>query len=110
MMHLIGRREWDTLRTILCDGTCDVVLRDKDQMSSIITFAVNFHAPPDILHQLCQANPEAVIVGEAPFRLARRNGSSLQTIIVLEGARQKALIKSFNNSTTSIRNMAARFC
>lgn len=106
MMFLVGRREWDTLKKLALKGVYDAVVKDKSYMSSIIAFAVNFHAPPDILHFLCRLNTDALIDNDIPFRLARRNKSDVQTIIVLEGARQAALVNRFNNSSSSSLSIA----
>lgn len=106
MMFLVGRREWERLKKLTLKGVYDAVVQDKSYMSSIITFAVNFHAPSDILHFLCHLNTDALLDNDLPFRLARRNRSDVQTIIVLEGARQTALVKRFNSSASSSLSIA----
>lgn len=102
MMYLIGKREWDDLKNLLQMGVYDSTVSDRNEMASIIAFAVNFHAPPDFLHFLCNLNPSALLVQDLPFRLARCIGSNAQTIIVLEAARQKALVNTFNNSSSGL--------
>ena len=103
MLFLVGRKDWTTLTCLIQDGAYDDILNDNEQMSSILAFAVKFQAPVDILHFLCRLNPDALTVSELPFRLARmpRRGSNVQTIIVLESARQQSVVNSFNNHGSS---------
>lgn len=106
MLYLMGKGEWKTLKQLVEEGVYDHIVSDKTEMSSIITFAVNFNAPTDVLHFLCHLNPDALTVQDLPFRLARRNRSSVQTIIVLESARQQALVERFNKSSSSFLSIA----
>ena len=106
MMYLVGKREWDDLKNLLQMGVYDSTVNDRDEMASIIAFSVNFHAPIDFLHFLCNLNPSALLDQDLPFRLARRIGSNTQTIIVLEAARQKALVHAFNNSSSSLLSLS----
>jgi hypothetical protein len=101
MMYLVGKREWDNAKSLIQMGVYDKTVSDTKQMASLIAFAVNFHAPPDFLHFLCHLNPDALLVADLPFRLASLIGSSAHTIIVLEASRQTALVKAFNDSTSS---------
>lgn len=96
MIYLLRKGEWATLRKLIHTGVYDEAMSDNAQMSTIIVFAVSLHVPSDILHILCRINPEALTVGELPFRLARQNGSSVHSTIVLEAARQQALVEHFN--------------
>ena len=106
MMYLIGKRQWDDLTNLLTMGAYDDIVSDSKEMASIIAFAVNFQAPPDVLHSLCHVNPSALLVRDLPFRLARRIESNAQTIIVLEAARQQALVNTFNNSSSSLLSLS----
>ena len=104
MLFLVGREDWTTLKRLVQDEVYDDVVSDNQKMASILAFAVKFQAPADILHFLCRLNPDALTVSDLPFRLARLPGgsaSNMQTIIVLESARQQALINSFNGSFSS---------
>lgn len=106
MMYLIGKRKWDDLKTLVQTGAYDDIVSDSKEMASMIAFAVNFQAPPDFLHFLCHLNPSALLVRDLPFQLARRIQSNAQTIIVLEAARQQALVNTFNNSSSSLLSVS----
>jgi hypothetical protein len=84
MLYLMGKGEWKTLKQLVEEGVYDHIVSDKTEMSSIITFAVNFNAPTDVLHFLCHLNPDALTVQDLPFRLARRNGFELSPCMVVD--------------------------
>jgi len=95
MLRLMGTKDWDTLEKLIKTGAYDDIIQDDMKMSTVITFAVNFRVPIKILNLMCHLNPDALITGDLPFRIARQQGSSAQTLIILEAARQKALLRNF---------------
>mmetsp|Transcript_37340 Transcript_37340/g.42677 ORF Transcript_37340/g.42677 Transcript_37340/m.42677 type:complete len:259 (+) Transcript_37340:82-858(+) len=100
MLRLLGKRDWETLKVLIMAGAYKEIIQNKSKMSSIITFAVSFQAPVDVLHMLCHLNPDSLTIDDLPFRLAKQNyhRDKAQTLITLEGARQEALVKSFNQN------------
>lgn len=95
MLRLLGTKDYSTLQKLIQSGAYDDVIRDQTKMLDIITFAVNFQVPLDVLHTLCNLNPQALISCDLPFRLARRQKLSAQAIIIMEAARQDALVQTF---------------
>ena len=98
MMFLVGSRDWDTLSKLLQQGAYNDTLTDRSEMSSIIAFAVNFGAPPEFLNLLCYLNPGALLEDDLPFHLARHY-KNVKASIILEAARQKALVRICNSSS-----------
>jgi hypothetical protein len=97
MLFLVGTQDWKTLQQLIQVGVYDNILSDSIQMSTVITFAVAYHAPFHILHFLCHLNPDSLLISDVPFRLARRTGSCMQTFIALESARQRATVMNSAN-------------
>mmetsp|Transcript_24048 Transcript_24048/g.35570 ORF Transcript_24048/g.35570 Transcript_24048/m.35570 type:complete len:98 (-) Transcript_24048:102-395(-) len=96
MLRLMGTKDYETLERLIQSGAYNDVIQDDSKMLNIITFAVNFQVPVDILHLICNLNPQALISGgDLPFRLARQQKLPARAIIVMEAARQDALVKSF---------------
>mmetsp|Transcript_17770 Transcript_17770/g.20467 ORF Transcript_17770/g.20467 Transcript_17770/m.20467 type:complete len:121 (-) Transcript_17770:121-483(-) len=102
MLRLLGTGDWNTLKELINTGCYEEVINDKSEMLKVITFAVNFQVPLDVLHLMCNLNPEALTIEDTPFRLARRQNSSVKTITILEAARQHALSMKFNDSSSSL--------
>ena len=96
MLRLMGTKDYSTLEELIQSGAYDDIIKDDAKMLNIITFAVNFQVPLDILHLICNLNPQALISGgDLPFRLARQQKLPAQAIIIMEAARQDALVQSF---------------
>lgn len=103
MLRLLGTGDWETLKELIKTGAYNEMIHDESKMLAAITFAVNFEAPVEVLHLMCNLNPDALMIEDTPFRLARQQGCSAQTITVLEAARQFALSRKFNDSTSSLK-------
>ena len=95
LLVLVGQKDWKALKRLVEAGASDnVVVDDCAQMLAIITLAVACRAPFPILHFLCHLNPDALVMSDIPFQLAREQGSNMQTFVALKSARRRALIRN----------------
>eukprot|EP00547_Thalassionema_nitzschioides_P007407 CAMPEP_0194199288 /NCGR_PEP_ID=MMETSP0156-20130528/364_1 /TAXON_ID=33649 /ORGANISM="Thalassionema nitzschioides, Strain L26-B" /LENGTH=99 /DNA_ID=CAMNT_0038924163 /DNA_START=67 /DNA_END=367 /DNA_ORIENTATION=- len=66
MLRLLGTGDWDTLKELIETGAYNDMIHDNSKMLAIIIFAVNFEAPVEILHLMCNLNPDALMKKTLP--------------------------------------------
>lgn len=98
LIWLVGQKDWEELKRLVGLGAYDGEARDVNKMATVIAFAVNYKAPPDVIRLLTSLNPDSLLdkrIGDIPFRLARSLGTPAKTVIYLEAARQNATVRQF---------------
>ena len=116
LLWLLGRRnEWNNLRKKLCRPDC-VLKQHQQQAMVFLTFAINSKAPDDIIELILKCNPDvfcnssnnnrksspSMNAAPLPFQVAILRGSSTNTRIVLEAARQQSLLRQHSRNTSTL--------